>query len=61
VVGTTPVFGSAPAFTNAALANVPPIYCGSADTSQTTPPTAGSTTLAALTATAGHKFYAWLT
>jgi hypothetical protein len=60
VVGTTPVFASAPALENAALGAVAPILCGSSSTSQTTPPAVG-TTLGALTATAGHLFYAWLT
>jgi hypothetical protein len=57
---TTPVFASAPAVENAALSAVAPVLCGSSGTGQTTPPTVG-TALTALTATAGHLFYAWLT
>lgn len=59
-VGTTPVFAAAPALVNAALGNVPPILCGSSSTGQTTPPAVGAA-LGAITATAGHLLYAWLT
>jgi hypothetical protein len=57
---TTPVFAAAPALVNAALGAVAPILCGTSSTGQTTPPATG-TTLTAITATAGHLFYAWLT
>lgn len=60
VAATTPVFAAAPALVNAALGNAAPILCGSSSTGQTTPPAAG-TALGAITATAGHLFYAWLT
>ena len=60
VVATTPVFAAAPALVNAALSTVAPIVCGTALTGQTTPPAVG-TSLGAITATAGHLFYAWLT
>jgi hypothetical protein len=60
VVGTTPLFASAPALENAALGTIAPVLCGTSSTSQTTPPATG-TVLTALTATAGHLFYAWLT
>lgn len=59
--GSTPLLAAAPALANSALSNVAPIACGTADTSQTTPPTAGTTQLATITATAGHLFYAWIT
>lgn len=61
VAGTTvPTFASAPALAHANLSAVVPIACGSSSTGQTTPPAVG-TALTALTATAGHVLYAWLT
>jgi len=57
---TTPVFAAATALENAGLSNLAPIACGSSSTGQTTPP-AVAAALTALTATAGHLFYAWLT
>lgn len=57
---TPPVFAAAPAVVNAALSGVAPVVCGSTLTGQTTPPAVGSS-LGAITATAGHLFYAWLT
>jgi hypothetical protein len=58
--GTTPLFAAAAAVENAALSALAPVLCGSSSTGQTTPPTVG-TALTALTGTAGHLFYAWLT
>lgn len=57
---TPPTFAVAPALAHANLSNVAPVACGSSSTGQTTPPAVG-TALTALTATAGHQFYAWLT
>jgi hypothetical protein len=60
VVGTTPTFASAPAFTHAAISTVAPIICGTTLTSQSTPVAVGSS-LGTITPTAGHQIYAYLT
>lgn len=56
---TMPVFAAAPALVNAAVSAAAPVLCGSALTGQTTPPAVGSS-LGALTGTAGHQFYAYV-
>lgn len=58
--GTMPTFAAAPAFTHAAIATVPPIICGTALTSQTTP-VAVASSLGTITPTAGHQIYAYVT
>lgn len=60
VVGTTPTFASAPAFTHAAISTLPPIICGTTLTAQTTPVAVGSS-LGTITPTAGHQIYGYLT
>lgn len=58
--GTVPTFAAAPAFAHVAISTIPPIVCGTALTSQTTPVAVGSS-LGTITPTANHQLYAYLT
>jgi hypothetical protein len=58
--GTVPTFASAPAMTHVAISTLTPVMCGTTLTAQTTPVAVGSS-LGAITATAGHQIYAYLT
>lgn len=61
VAGTTvPTFAARTALANAAIANIAPVYCGTALTGQTTPVAVGSS-LGTITGTAGHALYTYLT
>lgn len=58
--GTMPTFAASTAMANAAVSAVAPVYCGTTLTAQTTPVAVGSS-LGAITGTAGHALYAYLT
>jgi hypothetical protein len=58
--GTMPTFAAKAAFAHSAVSAIAPVYCGTTLTSQTTPVAVGSS-LGAITATAGHTLYAYLT
>lgn len=58
--GTMPTFAASTAMAHAAVSAVAPVYCGTTLTSQTTPVAVGSS-LGAITGTAGHALYAYLT